>query len=161
PDVRVPATALSPMRSRCRWKRRTSSWASSHGRETEEAVREWAAVAAAPQNPRIRFHRSLSRNRRGCRTFRTGKLGKLCYDATKAVSCPGPRSASAESASREPAGDSSCHSGLSRDNAGGSVERDAERSAFAKACAFLNYNPTAKWLSHIAAVGSGILYLVL
>jgi ATP-binding cassette subfamily B protein len=41
------------------------------------------------------------------------------------------------------------------------VEREAERAAFAKACAYLNYSPVAKWTAHVAAVGTGIVYVAL
>jgi ATP-binding cassette subfamily B protein len=41
------------------------------------------------------------------------------------------------------------------------VEREAERQAFAKACAYLNYNATAKWLALVAAVGTAIVYVAL
>jgi ATP-binding cassette subfamily B protein len=41
------------------------------------------------------------------------------------------------------------------------VERETERSAFAKAFAYLNYHPTAKWSAYTAAVGTGVLYVAL
>jgi ATP-binding cassette subfamily B protein len=41
------------------------------------------------------------------------------------------------------------------------VAREAERNAFAKACAYLDYNATAKWLAHLAGVGTGLLYVAL
>jgi ATP-binding cassette subfamily B protein len=41
------------------------------------------------------------------------------------------------------------------------VERQAERAAFAKACAYLNYSPGAKWVAHIAAAGTGIVAVAL
>jgi ATP-binding cassette subfamily B protein len=41
------------------------------------------------------------------------------------------------------------------------VEREAERSAFAKACGYLNYNSTAKWLAHAAAACTGLVYVAL
>ncbi len=39
------------------------------------------------------------------------------------------------------------------------VVREAERNAFAKACAYLNYNATAKWLALAAGVGTALLYV--
>jgi ATP-binding cassette subfamily B protein len=39
------------------------------------------------------------------------------------------------------------------------VERDAERQAFAKAAAYLNYYPTAKWVSLAAGAGSAFIYV--
>jgi ATP-binding cassette subfamily B protein len=39
------------------------------------------------------------------------------------------------------------------------VERDADHKAFAKAAAYLNYNPTAKWVSLIAGAGSALIYV--
>jgi ATP-binding cassette subfamily B protein len=41
------------------------------------------------------------------------------------------------------------------------VDRENERAAFAKAFAYLNYHPTAKWSAFAAAVGTGILYVAL
>jgi ATP-binding cassette subfamily B protein len=41
------------------------------------------------------------------------------------------------------------------------VERQAERDAFAKACAYLNYSPVAKWTAHVAGVGTGLVYVAL
>jgi ABC-type multidrug transport system fused ATPase/permease subunit len=41
------------------------------------------------------------------------------------------------------------------------VPSEAERTAFAKACAYLNYSPVAKWCAHLAAVGTGLVYVVL
>jgi ATP-binding cassette subfamily B protein len=41
------------------------------------------------------------------------------------------------------------------------VERQAERAAFAKACAYLNYSPAAKWTAHVAAIGTGVVYVAL
>jgi ATP-binding cassette subfamily B protein len=41
------------------------------------------------------------------------------------------------------------------------VVREAERNAFAKACAYLSYNAGATWLAHAAAVGTGLLYVAL
>jgi ATP-binding cassette subfamily B protein len=41
------------------------------------------------------------------------------------------------------------------------VERDAERQAFSKAAAYLNYYPTAKWLSLLAGAGSALIYIAL
>ena len=38
---------------------------------------------------------------------------------------------------------------------------EAERTAFAKACAYLNYSPVAKWCAHLAAVGTGLVYVAL
>ncbi len=39
------------------------------------------------------------------------------------------------------------------------MERETERAAFAKAFAYLNYHPTAKWSAYAAAVGTGVLYV--
>jgi ATP-binding cassette subfamily B protein len=39
------------------------------------------------------------------------------------------------------------------------VEREAERTAFAKACGYLNYHPAAKWSAHVAAACTGLVYL--
>jgi ATP-binding cassette subfamily B protein len=41
------------------------------------------------------------------------------------------------------------------------VERDAERLAFAKACAYLNYKPLAKWSAHVAGAGAAVVYVLL
>ncbi len=41
------------------------------------------------------------------------------------------------------------------------VERQDERDAFAKACAYLNYSPGAKWTAHVASVGTGLVYVAL
>ncbi len=41
------------------------------------------------------------------------------------------------------------------------MERDDERTAFAKACAYLNYNRAAQWTAHAAGVGSCLVYLAL
>jgi ATP-binding cassette subfamily B protein len=41
------------------------------------------------------------------------------------------------------------------------MDREAERRAFAKACAYLNYNAVAKWTAHAAAVGTGVVYVAL
>jgi ATP-binding cassette subfamily B protein len=41
------------------------------------------------------------------------------------------------------------------------VERDPERAAFAKAYAYLNYSPKAKWAAHVAAVGTGVVYVAM
>jgi ATP-binding cassette subfamily B protein len=41
------------------------------------------------------------------------------------------------------------------------VEREAERAAFAKACAYLNYHAAAKWSAYAAAVGLGLVYVAL
>src|SRR6516162_2846887 len=38
------------------------------------------------------------------------------------------------------------------------MDRETERAAFAKACAYLNYHAVAKWLAHAAAVGTGFVY---
>jgi ATP-binding cassette subfamily B protein len=40
-------------------------------------------------------------------------------------------------------------------------ERAADRAAFAKACAYLNYSPVAKWTAHIAAVATGLVYVAM
>ena len=39
--------------------------------------------------------------------------------------------------------------------------REAEQNAFAKACAYLNYNASATRLAYVAAVGTGVLYVAL
>jgi ATP-binding cassette subfamily B protein len=39
------------------------------------------------------------------------------------------------------------------------VAREAERSAFAKACAYLNYSAGAKWLALAAGVGTAVFYV--
>jgi ATP-binding cassette subfamily B protein len=39
------------------------------------------------------------------------------------------------------------------------VVREAERSAFAKACAYLNYSATAKWLALASGVGTALVYV--
>jgi ATP-binding cassette subfamily B protein len=41
------------------------------------------------------------------------------------------------------------------------VDRETERSAFAKAFAYLNYDSTAKWSAYLAAIGTGVLYVAL
>lgn len=41
------------------------------------------------------------------------------------------------------------------------MDRQAEQGAFAKACAYLNYQKGAKWTAHAAAVGTGIVYVAL
>jgi ATP-binding cassette, subfamily B, bacterial len=41
------------------------------------------------------------------------------------------------------------------------VEREAERNAFARAFAYLNYNSYAKWMAILAAVGTGLVFLAL
>lgn len=41
------------------------------------------------------------------------------------------------------------------------MERDAERQAFAKAAAYLNYYPGAKWVSLLAGAGSAFIYIAL
>jgi ABC-type multidrug transport system fused ATPase/permease subunit len=41
------------------------------------------------------------------------------------------------------------------------LERDPERDAFAKACSYLNYSPVAKWTAHVAAAGTGLVYVAL
>jgi ABC-type multidrug transport system fused ATPase/permease subunit len=41
------------------------------------------------------------------------------------------------------------------------VEREADQKAFAKAATYLNYNPTAKWVSLVAGAGSAFLYVSL
>jgi ATP-binding cassette subfamily B protein len=40
-------------------------------------------------------------------------------------------------------------------------EPDASDSAFKKACAYLNFNATAKWVAYVAAAGTGVVYLLL
>ena len=41
------------------------------------------------------------------------------------------------------------------------MERDDERTAFAKACAYLNYSRAAQWTAHAAGVGSCLMYVAL
>jgi ATP-binding cassette subfamily B protein len=41
------------------------------------------------------------------------------------------------------------------------MDREAERAAFAKACAYLNYKRIAKWSAHAAAAGTGVVYVAL
>jgi ABC-type multidrug transport system fused ATPase/permease subunit len=41
------------------------------------------------------------------------------------------------------------------------MDRQAEQAAFAKACAYLNYKQAAKWTAHVAAAGTGIIYVAL
>jgi ATP-binding cassette, subfamily B, bacterial len=41
------------------------------------------------------------------------------------------------------------------------MDRQAEPSAFAKACAYLNYKQGAKWTAHAAAAGTGVVYVAL
>ena len=41
------------------------------------------------------------------------------------------------------------------------MDRQAESSAFAKACAYLNYKQGAKWAAHLAAAGTGLVYVAL
>lgn len=41
------------------------------------------------------------------------------------------------------------------------MEREPERAAFAKACAYLNYSPAAKWTALISAAGTGLVYVAL
>ena len=41
------------------------------------------------------------------------------------------------------------------------MEKNTERTAFAKACAYLNYNRAAQWTAHAAAVGSCLVYIAL
>lgn len=41
------------------------------------------------------------------------------------------------------------------------MDRQAEPTAFAKACAYLNYNQGAKWTALAAAAGTGIVYVAL
>jgi ATP-binding cassette subfamily B protein len=41
------------------------------------------------------------------------------------------------------------------------VESEPERTAFAKACAYLNYNPVAEWTAYLAGVGSCLVYVAL
>jgi ATP-binding cassette, subfamily B, bacterial len=41
------------------------------------------------------------------------------------------------------------------------VESETERSAFAKAFAYLNYDSIAKWAAYLAAIGTGVLYVAL
>ncbi|HEY7424217.1 MAG TPA: ABC transporter ATP-binding protein [Gemmataceae bacterium] len=41
------------------------------------------------------------------------------------------------------------------------MDREAERAAFAKACAYLDYKKAAKWTAHIAAAGTGVVYVAL
>ncbi len=39
------------------------------------------------------------------------------------------------------------------------MDREADRDAFVKACAYLNYHPWAKWLAHVAAAATGLCYV--
>ncbi|HVS37478.1 MAG TPA: ABC transporter ATP-binding protein [Gemmataceae bacterium] len=41
------------------------------------------------------------------------------------------------------------------------MDRNEERTAFAKACAYLNFNRAAQWTAHAAAVGSCLVYIAL
>ena len=41
------------------------------------------------------------------------------------------------------------------------MEREAERNAFARAFAYLNYNSSAKWMALLAAVGTGLIFIAL
>jgi len=41
------------------------------------------------------------------------------------------------------------------------MDRQAEQTAFAKACAYLNYKKWAKWTAHAAAAGTGVVYVAL
>jgi ATP-binding cassette subfamily B protein len=41
------------------------------------------------------------------------------------------------------------------------MDRQAEQSAFAKACAYLNYKKAAKWTAHAAGAGTGIIFVAL
>ncbi len=41
------------------------------------------------------------------------------------------------------------------------MEREAERDAFSKACAYLNYNAGAKWAAYLAAASTGLIYIAL
>ncbi len=41
------------------------------------------------------------------------------------------------------------------------MDRQAEPTAFAKACAYLNYKQGAKWTAHVAAAGTGLVYVAL
>jgi ATP-binding cassette subfamily B protein len=41
------------------------------------------------------------------------------------------------------------------------MDREAERDAFAKACAYLNYKKPAKWTALAAAAGTGLVYVAL
>ncbi|HEY7330921.1 MAG TPA: ABC transporter ATP-binding protein [Gemmataceae bacterium] len=41
------------------------------------------------------------------------------------------------------------------------MDRQSEQAAFAKACAYLNYQQGAKWTAHIAAAGTGLVYVAL
>ncbi len=41
------------------------------------------------------------------------------------------------------------------------MDRQAEPTAFAKACAYLNYKKGAKWTAHAAAAGTGVVYVAL
>ncbi len=41
------------------------------------------------------------------------------------------------------------------------MESEPERTAFAKACAYLNYNPVAEWTAYIAGAGSCLVYVAL
>jgi len=41
----------------------------------------------------------------------------------------------------------------------GPVDRAASTDSFAKACAYLNYSPVAKWTAHVAAVASAVVFV--
>jgi len=41
------------------------------------------------------------------------------------------------------------------------MDRQAEQTAFTKACAYLNYKQVAKWTAHAAAAGTAIVYVAL
>jgi len=41
------------------------------------------------------------------------------------------------------------------------MDREAERDAFAKAVAYLNYKSAAKWTALAAAAGTGVVYVAL
>ncbi len=41
------------------------------------------------------------------------------------------------------------------------MDRQAEQAAFAKACAYLNYNKAAKWTALASAAGTGVVYVAL
>jgi ATP-binding cassette subfamily B protein len=41
------------------------------------------------------------------------------------------------------------------------MDRQADQAAFTKACAYLNYQQGAKWTAHLAAAGTGVVYVAL
>ena len=41
------------------------------------------------------------------------------------------------------------------------MTRDADRTAFTRACTYLNFKAAAKWTALVAAVAAGVLYVLL